>query len=88
MPNINQSLLNDNQNNYGTVKNTPSSGAKTVIYCVHGKPSSGCCKVLQSEISDFEDNITPRDSISSNAREDLHTTELIKNTVIEVKIQE
>lgn len=43
------------------------------IYCVHGKPSSGCCKVLEGEL--IEIGHTDLD-ITNLAKENLDATNL------------
>lgn len=71
------SLLSENSPaNYGTLQRPSAGSTKTIIYCVHGNPSSGCCKVLQSEVLDLDTNVSV-DTISSNAKENFHTTELL-----------
>ncbi|KAK9889494.1 hypothetical protein WA026_004773 [Henosepilachna vigintioctopunctata] len=67
----------DNHSNYGTLNREPIGTPKTVIYCVHGKPSTGCCKVLQGEVCGLKTD-SPQQLLHPNAKEDLHTTELIK----------
>lgn len=79
---VETSLMADNQNNYGSLNRTSGGSAKTVIYCVHGKPSSGCCTVLQSEVVGVEairnDDFYGTDNRISGAREDVHAAELIR----------
>ncbi|KAJ8949149.1 hypothetical protein NQ318_012897 [Aromia moschata] len=73
------SLLGVNCNNYGTygrsngVVSPAGIFSPRVIYCVHGKPSAGCCKVLEGELLDiFADD----DIIATHAKENTDTTEL------------
>ncbi|GJQ66834.1 putative UDP-glucose:glycoprotein Glucosyltransferase [Trypoxylus dichotomus] len=67
-------------NNYGTNMNERGishgsvSGSKKVIFCVHGKPSSGCCKVLQGEVIDIENQTG---DITAHAKENIATTNMI-----------
>ncbi|KAJ8984507.1 hypothetical protein NQ317_010978 [Molorchus minor] len=75
------SFLKLNGNNYGSfnransVTSSPSIfSTRRVIYCVHGKPSAGCCKVLEGEVIDFT---LDDDTISTHAKENTDTTELI-----------
>lgn len=75
---------NDIHINYGAVqrqRNFPSlssssigSPLRKVIYCVHGKPNDGCCKVLEGEIIDI---LSDEDKISTVTRENIATTELV-----------
>ncbi|KAJ3639687.1 hypothetical protein Zmor_003031 [Zophobas morio] len=65
-------LLLNNGNTYGTYP-TDSNTPKKVIYCVHGKPSAGCCKVLQSEVVDIQ----PGDYVNTPTKENQDATELI-----------
>lgn len=65
-------------NNYGTVEGRserlPSlTSPRRVIYCVHGKPSDGCCRVLESEVMDNE---SQNNDIASIAKENVDTSEL------------
>ncbi|XP_022914999.1 proton-coupled zinc antiporter SLC30A2-like [Onthophagus taurus] len=69
-------LLISNGMHYGARFNqndqTPtSSPSRKVIYCVHGKPSTGCCKVLEGEVIDIDNSNV---SIASNARENQDAT--------------
>lgn len=50
-----------------------TSSPRRVIYCVHGKPSAGCCRVLEGEITDPHDEVI---DISSHAKENSDTTRL------------
>lgn len=52
-----------------------SVNTRKVIFCVHGKPSSGCCKVLQGEVIDVENQ---SDDITIHAKENVNTTNLSK----------
>ncbi|KAK9723119.1 Cation efflux family [Popillia japonica] len=66
-------------NNYGSNMNERrvsqgSVNTRKVIFCVHGKPSSGCCKVLQGEVIDVENQ---SDDITIHAKENVNTTNLI-----------
>nr|XP_023026793.1 uncharacterized protein LOC111514780 [Leptinotarsa decemlineata] len=67
-------------NSYGSVlKNNLISSAsvfpaRRVIYCVHGKPSAGCCKVSEGEIVNIEPN---DDNITNHTKENMDTTELV-----------
>lgn len=67
-------------NNYGSTddhfKPNGVTSPRKVIYCVHGKPSDGCCKVLEGEIIDVEPNT---DNIVSITRENSNTTDLGKH---------
>ncbi|KAF2884036.1 hypothetical protein ILUMI_22154 [Ignelater luminosus] len=51
-----------------------ASSPKRVIYCVHGKPSAGCCTVLEGEVLDME---VGEVDISSHTKENSDTTNLI-----------
>lgn len=67
-------------NNYGSVggrrSTVPSiTTPRKVIYCVHGKPSDGCCKVMEGEVINMEND--PAD-IASITKENSDTTELGK----------
>ncbi|KAJ8930862.1 hypothetical protein NQ314_016281 [Rhamnusium bicolor] len=60
---------------------SPSSvlSPRRVIYCVHGRPSAGCCTVLEGELI----NINPdNDDITTHAKENTDTTELGKQFII------
>lgn len=62
--------------NYGAITETnTTSNSPRRIYCVHGKPSSGCCKVLEGEIIDMEDKDV---DIASHTKENFDTTNLGK----------
>ncbi|XP_044741771.1 zinc transporter 2-like isoform X2 [Chrysoperla carnea] len=37
---------------YGSVTSNTSGTPKSIIYCVHGRPSTGCCTVSEGEIID------------------------------------
>ncbi|XP_065166149.1 proton-coupled zinc antiporter SLC30A2-like isoform X2 [Atheta coriaria] len=55
---------------------TPPNSPRLLIYCVHGKPREGCCKVSEGEIVDME----PRRSfeeLSSHTKESIITTDLV-----------
>ncbi|XP_066259110.1 proton-coupled zinc antiporter SLC30A2 isoform X1 [Euwallacea similis] len=69
---------NNRNNNYGTAgsKTTISSitSPKKVIYCVHGKPSDGCCTVMEGEVINIE---AETDDIASITKENSDTTELV-----------
>lgn len=73
----NSSGANSN-NNYGAVhaetNRIPSiMSPRRVIYCVHGKPSDGCCKVLEGEVIDLE----PRtEDFATITKENIDTTDL------------
>lgn len=73
--NINAGLGN---NNYGTVdgRNRVNSitSPRRVIYCVHGKPSDGCCRVLEGEVIDIE---AETEDLKNIAKESSSTTELV-----------
>nr|CAI5832153.1 unnamed protein product [Callosobruchus analis] len=67
--------LQDN-NNYGSLPRNETSPpvvsiSKKVVYCVHGKPSAGCCRVLEGEIIDI-----PPNEEKINAKENADTTAL------------
>lgn len=70
---------NVSNNNYGSVPavdiSSPSSviSPRRVIYCVHGKPSAGCCKVLEGEVIDISHE---EDRISRHTRESITATDL------------
>lgn len=68
-------------NNYGSISgektdlnSTASSSSRKVIYCVHGKPSAGCCKVLEQEVI----NLPLEIDISANCKENPDASELGK----------
>ncbi|CAH1153464.1 unnamed protein product [Phaedon cochleariae] len=73
--------LGDN-NNYGALeKNSVSSPStifspRRVIYCVHGKPSAGCCKVLEGEIIVNIDG-GDDDLMSTHTKENINASELV-----------
>lgn len=54
----NNNILRPSANgHYGSLGNALSQNVnppKRVIYCVHGKPSAGCCKVLEGQVIDIE----------------------------------
>lgn len=67
--------------NYGSVQRqrnfsaaSVGSTSRKVIYCVHGKPSDGCCKVLEGEIVNIP---TDEDNINNVAKENVTATELV-----------
>ncbi|XP_050314020.1 zinc transporter 2-like [Anthonomus grandis grandis] len=79
----NQEKLNitasNGNNNYGAVtgrtNRLPSSSSpRRIIYCVHGKPSDGCCKVLEGEVIDVEQ---PAEELNTITRENTDTTDLV-----------
>ncbi|CAH1121044.1 unnamed protein product [Ceutorhynchus assimilis] len=62
-------------NNYGALNRSSSvASPRRVIYCVHGKPSDGCCKVLEGEVIDLEPQ---SDEIITIAKENTNTTDLV-----------
>lgn len=66
--------------NYGSVggrrSTVPSiTTPRKVIYCVHGKPSDGCCKVMEGEVINMENDT---EDITSITKENSDTTELGK----------
>ncbi|KAF7281922.1 solute carrier family 30 member 3 isoform X4 [Rhynchophorus ferrugineus] len=67
-------------NNYGSTDDNSkavingTTSPRKVIYCVHGKPSDGCCKVLEGEIIDVEPNT---ENIVSITRENTNTSDLV-----------
>ncbi|XP_019867422.1 zinc transporter 2-like [Aethina tumida] len=68
-------LLEKGNNNGAAYGSVPLVGTpRRVIYCVHGTPSAGCCKVLESEVLDMT---TMDDDIASHAKENINTTELV-----------
>ncbi|XP_044764675.1 zinc transporter 2-like isoform X2 [Coccinella septempunctata] len=67
----------NNQANYGTLQRPSVGSTKTIIYCVHGNPSTGCCKVLQSEVMNLDSTVAV-DNLNTNTKENYHTTELLK----------
>lgn len=40
---------------YGSLtrQNNVATSGKRIVYCVHGKPSAGCCTVLEGEVIDI-----------------------------------
>lgn len=54
---------------------TASSPPKRVIYCVHGKPRAGCCKVLEGEVIDVD---SAELDITKHAKENSDTTNMSK----------
>ncbi|RZC37549.1 Cation efflux domain containing protein [Asbolus verrucosus] len=66
-------LVLNNSNKYGAIPKADTATPKKVIYCVHGKPSAGCCKVLQSEVIDIQ----PDDYVNPPTKENQDATELI-----------
>jgi zinc transporter 2 len=71
--NENRSLLFNDVNKYGTIHKVDSGTPKKVIYCVHGKPSAGCCTVLESEVIDIQAG----DYVSTPTRENQDASDLI-----------
>lgn len=64
-----------NFSNFSSFSSSPvGSPSRKVIYCVHGKPNDGCCRVLEGEIIDIT---TEDDNISTVTKENVTTTELI-----------
>ncbi|KAL1492955.1 hypothetical protein ABEB36_011112 [Hypothenemus hampei] len=65
-------------NNYGAVsekKNVSSvTSPRRVIYCVHGKPSDGCCRVLEGEVIDIDNE---HEDFASITKENSDTTDLV-----------
>lgn len=57
------------QNSTTSSLNSP----RKVIYCVHGKPSAGCCTVLEGDYTDVADEII---EIATHAKENTDTTRL------------
>jgi hypothetical protein len=53
-----------------------------VIYCVHGKPSAGCCTVLESEVIDIQAG----DYVSTPTRENQDASDFSKKIIILLKI--
>lgn len=62
-------------NNEPRISQTSLSIPKKVIFCVHGKPSSGCCTVLESEVLDIENKSV---DITKLAKENIDTTNMSK----------
>lgn len=77
---INNNILRPNANgHYGSVGNALSPNInppKRVIYCVHGKPSAGCCTVLEGQIIDVEP--IKELNIASNIKENTDAAKLCK----------
>lgn len=74
----------NHNSNYGSVggrrSTVPSiTTPRKVIYCVHGKPSDGCCKVMEGEVINMENDT---EDIASITKENSDTTELGKLVVI------
>ncbi|KAJ8923803.1 hypothetical protein NQ315_010385 [Exocentrus adspersus] len=68
-------ILGMNGHYYGSLsRNNSVTSPKTVIYCVHGKASSGCCRVLEGEVIDI---LPDDDNISTHTKENFDTTALI-----------
>lgn len=64
------------QRTFSTFSSSPGrSPSRQVIYCVHGKPKDGCCKVLEGEVIDII--TSDEDTISTVAKENITTTELV-----------
>jgi len=65
-------------NNYGAVQGREKLSSVTsprrVIYCVHGKPSDGCCRVLEGEIIDIEHH---SENLTNITKENSNTTDLV-----------
>lgn len=65
-------------NNYGAFQGSNRTvsvaSPRRVIYCVHGKPSDGCCKVLEGEVIDVEPQ---PENIKNIAKENTNTTDLV-----------
>ncbi|CAH0562561.1 unnamed protein product [Brassicogethes aeneus] len=65
---------NNGSGHYGSLSPSNTSTPRRVIYCVHGTPSDGCCRVLEGEIIDmpnYEENYTSHTKVNTS------TTELI-----------
>ncbi|CAG9828646.1 unnamed protein product [Diabrotica balteata] len=69
------SLVKIDNSNYGSMgkrtRENSVSSLRGVVYCVHGKPSAGCCTVLEGEVLEMEGES------QINTRENADTTELI-----------
>lgn len=65
---------------YGTIPYSISGTPKRVIYCVHGKPSAGCCRVLEGEILESGEL-----NAISHARENSDTTNLVNKHCHQVR---
>ncbi|CAG9855260.1 unnamed protein product [Phyllotreta striolata] len=69
-----QNSLIQTNNNYGSItrhRENSVSSLRGIVYCVHGKPSAGCCTVLEGEVLELEGD----SAINPKANAD--TTELI-----------
>ncbi|XP_056645058.1 proton-coupled zinc antiporter SLC30A2-like [Diorhabda sublineata] len=65
-------LIKIDTDNYGSIRTRQNSlSSRGVVYCVHGKPSAGCCTVLEGEVLELEGE--PK----INAKENTDTTELL-----------
>lgn len=68
-------------NNYGSngperrISQSSINTPKKVIFCVHGKPSSGCCKVLEGEVIDIDNQSVDM----TRAKENIDTTNMSKS---------
>lgn len=70
-----QNLRPTTNGHYGSLGNALSH-PKRVIYCVHGKPSAGCCKVLEGQVIDIEP--VKELDIASNVKENTQAAKLCK----------
>lgn len=71
---MNYGAVHRNRNFSSFSSSTIGSPSRKVIYCVHGKPNDGCCKVLEGEIIDI---VSDDDNISTVTKENVTTTELV-----------
>lgn len=63
------------QRNFSTFSSSSvGSPTRKMIYCVHGKPNDGCCKVLEGEVIDMGSD---DDTIGTMTKENATTTELV-----------
>ncbi|CAH1103057.1 unnamed protein product [Psylliodes chrysocephalus] len=70
----NSSLIQIDNNNYGSIgrnMDNSVSSSRGIVYCVHGKPSAGCCTVLEGELLEMEGEST------INTKENVDTANLI-----------
>jgi len=83
-------LFVNGNNNYGTLGRTNSltlpQSPRLMIYCVHGKPSAGCCTVLEGEIINLES--TKDVDLSSHTKENFDTTNLVNKHCHKVRNEE
>lgn len=83
------SLIKNMESNYGAMsRNNSITSGKSLIYCVHGKPSAGCCKVLEAEVVDVEGRSLDQDVLRTPTRENADTTDLVNKHCHQSQVNE